>query len=113
MPDRYGTYHIDITLQAADKTAVKEMTALLHPLIKALGQSRKAFLSPLTRCWVEPSCDNPHHLVNYSSPTYLPPLGSSILRLWNNIQDALYTMRCSNFWVICANRLLGIGPHLQ
>jgi Tfp pilus assembly protein FimV len=49
LPDRCGTYHIDGTLQVADKSAVKEMPAMMHPLIKALEQARKAFLSPLTR----------------------------------------------------------------
>jgi hypothetical protein len=34
-------------LQVADKTAVKEMTALLLPLIKTLGTAKKAFLSLL------------------------------------------------------------------
>jgi hypothetical protein len=30
--DRQGRYHIDGTLQVADKSAIKEMTALLSPL---------------------------------------------------------------------------------
>jgi hypothetical protein len=89
------------------------MTALLHPLIKALGQSRKAFLSPLSRYWVKPCCDNPQHLVNYTSRAYLPALGSSIFRLWDNIRDALYKKSCSNFWVVCTNRRLGIGLRLS
>ncbi len=36
-----------------------------------------------------------------------------MFRLWDNIRDALYTRRCSNFRVVCTNRLIGIGPHLS
>jgi hypothetical protein len=98
----------------ADKSAVKEMTAMLHPLIKALGQARKAFLSPLSRYWVKPCCKNPLHLLNYSPPAYPPALGSSVFRLRDNIRDALYTRRCSNFCIICTSRrLLRIGPNLS
>jgi hypothetical protein len=79
--DRQGRYHIEGTLQVADKSAIKEMTAMLTPLIKALGQARKAFLAPLTRYWIRPCCDNVNHHLNYSSPTYLPALGASVFRL--------------------------------
>jgi hypothetical protein len=44
IPDKQGRYHIDGTLQVADKTAIKEMTALLSPLIKALGHARESVL---------------------------------------------------------------------
>jgi hypothetical protein len=97
----------------ADKTAVKEMTALLQPLIKAMGQAKKAFLSPLTRYWLKPCCDNQLHHLNYSAPTYLPALGASVFRLRDSIRDSLYTKRCPNFRVVCSNRLLGIGPDLS
>ncbi len=86
---------------------------MLQPLIKALGQAMKAFLSPLTRYWIKPCCGNPLHLTNYPSPAYLPALGSSVFRLCDYIRETLYTRRCSNFRVICANRLLGIGPNLN
>jgi hypothetical protein len=112
-PDSTGRYHINGTLQVADKTAVKEMTALLQPLIKALGQAKKAFLSPLTRYWLKPCCDNQLHHLNYSAPTYLPALGASVFRLRDSIRDSLYTKRCPNFRVVCCNRLLGIGPDLS
>jgi hypothetical protein len=112
-PDSTGRYHINGTLQVADKTAVKEMTAVLQPLIKALGQAKKAFLSPLTRYWLKPCCDNQLHHLNYSAPTYLPALGTSVFRLRDSIRDSLYTKRCPNFRVVCSNRLLGIGPDLS
>jgi hypothetical protein len=111
--DRQGRYHIEGTLQVADKTAIKEMTAMLTPLIKALGQARKASLAPLTRYWIRPCSDNVSHHLNYTSPTYLPALGASVFRLRDNIRDALYTRRSGNFWVVCANKLMGIGPHLS
>jgi hypothetical protein len=112
-PDYHGHYHIEGTLQVADKAAVKEMTGLLAPLLKALGQAKKTFLAPLTRYWLKPCCDDPLHHLNYAVPTYLPALGASVFRLRDNIRDALYTRRCSNFWVVCANRLIGIGPQLS
>jgi hypothetical protein len=100
-------------LQVADKAAIKEMTASLHPLVKALGQARKVFLSPLTRYWLKPFCDDTSHHLNYSSPTYLPAQGASVFRLRDNIRDCLFTCRTSNFRVVCSNKLLGIGPHLS
>jgi hypothetical protein len=112
-PDYHGHYHIDGTLQVADKAAVKEMTGLLAPLLKALGQAKKTFLAPLTRYWLKPCCDDPLHHLNYAAPTYLPALGASVFRLRDNIRDALYTRRCNNFRVVCANRLIGIGPQLS
>jgi hypothetical protein len=113
LPDRCGTYHIKGSLHVADKNAVKEMTTMLQLLVKALGQARKAFLSPLTQYWIKPCCEDPHHHTNYPSPTYLPALGASVFRLCDHIRDTLYTRRCSNFRVICTNRLLGIGPNLS
>ncbi len=112
-PDNCGRYHIDGTLQVADKAAIKEMTASLHPLIKALGQARKAFLSPLTRYWLKPCCDDTNHHLNYSAPAYLPALGASVFRLRDNIRDCLFTRRTSNFRVVCSNKLMGIGPQLS
>jgi lysophospholipase L1-like esterase len=112
-PDGCGKYHINGTLQVANKAAVKEMTTLLQPLIKALGTAKKAFLSPLTRYWLKPCCDNELHHLNYSAPTYLPALGASVFRLRDSIRDSLYTKRCPNFRVVCSNRLLGIGPDLS
>jgi hypothetical protein len=100
-------------LQIADKVAIKEMTTQLEPLIKVLGQAKKAFLSPLSRYWLKTCCDDPQHHLNYSAPNYLPALGASVFRLRDNIRDARYTRRCSNFWVICANCLIGIGPLLS
>ncbi len=47
-PDFRGAYHIDGTLQIADKAAVKEMTTLFFPLKKVLGQAKKALLAPPT-----------------------------------------------------------------
>jgi hypothetical protein len=38
-PDWSGKYHIEGTLQLADKSAIKEMTTLLQPLVKALGNA--------------------------------------------------------------------------
>jgi hypothetical protein len=97
------------------------MTSVLQPLIKALGQSKKAFLAPLTRYWLKPCCDNPLHHVNYSAATYLPALGASVFRLRDSIHDSLYTKRCPNFRVVCTQWLIDFwtttcsaaNPHLS
>ncbi len=73
----------------------------------------KAFLASLNRYCIKPCCDNVNHHVNYSSLSYLPALGSSVFRLRDNIRDALFMRRTSNFRVVCANKLMGIGPHLS
>ncbi len=111
--DQYGNYHITGSLQVADKDAIKEMVGLLAPLLKALGQMRKLFLTPLARYWLKPCCDNPDHHVNYSSSAYLPNLGATVFRLREFIRDSLFTKRSSNFRVICPNRMLGLGPMLD
>ncbi len=76
-PDFDGAYryHIDGTLQIADKAAVKEMTTPFFPLKKALGQAKKALLTPLTGYWLKPCCDDSLHHLNDAAPTYLPALG--------------------------------------
>ncbi len=86
---------------------------MLLPLIKVLGQAKKAFLAPLTRYWLRPCCDVPLDPLNYSAPTYLPALGASVFWLQDSIRDALYTKRCCNFRVVCTNKLIGIGPDLS
>jgi hypothetical protein len=112
-PDGTGVYHMTGTLQVADKTGVKEMTSVLLSLIRAFGQSKKAFLAPLTRYWLKPYCDDPLHHTNYLAATYLPALGASVFRLRDSIRDDLYTKRCSNFRVVCTNKLIGIGLDLS
>jgi hypothetical protein len=53
--DKYGRYRIDGILQVAEnRAAIKEMTAMLHALIKSLGQAKMAFLAPLLRYWLKP-----------------------------------------------------------
>ncbi len=111
--DSHRRYHINGTLQVADKVAIKEMTAILLPLIKALGQARKAFLSLLTHQWLKPCCNGMNYHLKYSAPTYLPALGASVFRLRDNIRDALFTRRTSNCRVVCSNKLMGIGPQLS
>jgi lysophospholipase L1-like esterase len=46
-------------------------------------------------------------------PPYLPALGASVFRLRDSICDALFTKRCTNFRVICDNKLISIGPDLS
>ncbi len=89
------------------------MVGVLSPAIKAIGQARKIFLTPLARYWLKPCCSDPAHHTNYSAPDYLPALGSNVFRLSEHIRDALYTRRVSNFRVLCPNRMLGLGPALE
>jgi hypothetical protein len=97
----------------ADKAAVKEMASLRSPLIKVIGQLRKVFLIPLAHYWLKPCCDNTEHHTNYTSPNYLPALGSNIFRLREHIRYALFARRTSNFRMLCPNRVLGLGPLLE
>jgi hypothetical protein len=65
------------------------------------------------RYWLKTCFNDPLHHLNYSAPTYLPALGASVFWLHDNICDALYTRRCSNFRVVCTNKLISIGPQLS
>jgi hypothetical protein len=40
-------------------------------------------------------------------------LGANVFRLQEYICESLYTKGTSNFKVVCANKLLGIGPNLS
>ncbi len=111
--DTRGRFHVDGPLLLADKQGIRDLTRQLIPLIKALGCSRKLFLTPLARYWLKPCCQDETHHTNFSASHYLPALGSNIFRLRDFIRDSLYTKRTSNFRVICPNRMLGIGPHLS
>jgi hypothetical protein len=111
--DRNGTYHIDSSLVVADKPAVKGLVNLTVPLLKCLGNSRKLFLTPLTRYWVTPCCNNPQHHINYCLPGYLPRLGEAIHQLRDSIRDSLFTKRVPNFRVLCPNRMVGIGQRQE
>jgi hypothetical protein len=53
--DTAGLYHIDGPLLLAVKAGVKDLTAKLFSLIKALGASKKLVLLPLGRYWCAPS----------------------------------------------------------
>ncbi len=49
--DQKGIYHIDGRLVVADKDDDKEFMALLLPLLKVIGASKKLVLAPLSRMW--------------------------------------------------------------
>ncbi len=61
--DKKGIYHIDGCLVVANKDAVKELTALLLPLLKVIGASMKLVVAPL---WLAPCCDDEDHVVELS-----------------------------------------------
>jgi hypothetical protein len=96
-------------LLGSDKAGIKELTAMLIPLIRALCGARKIFLAPLSRDWVDPCCGDPAHLTNYRSAEFLPKLGAATSVLKEYIRDSLYTRHTSNFRVLCPNRILGIA----
>jgi hypothetical protein len=104
-----GHYHINWELLVSDKAGIKELTAMLVPLIRALCGAKKIFLAPLSRYWVDPCCGDPAHLTNYRTADFLPKLGSATSVLKEYIRDSLYTRHTSNFRVLCPNRILGIG----
>jgi hypothetical protein len=87
------------------------MTALLHPLIKSLGQAKKAFLSPLTRYWLKPFCDDVKHHLNYSGLTYWPALGGSVLIF--SVRGKVLTMNWLNFELTTATYAHRVSAHFQ
>jgi hypothetical protein len=107
--DRAGTYHIDGSLVVADKAAVKDLVQQFAPVLKALGNSRKLFMTPLARYWVAPCCGDPAHTVNYHTIGFLPRLGDAIAGLRDSIRDALFVRKVPNFRVLCPNRMVGVG----
>ncbi len=64
--DKKGIYHIDGSLVVASKDAVKELTALLLPLLKMIGASMKLVLAPLSHYLLVPCCDDEDHVVELS-----------------------------------------------
>jgi hypothetical protein len=75
--DSAGHYHINGKLLVSDKAGIKELTAMLIPLIRALCGAKNIFLAPLSRYWVDPCCGDPAHLTNYRSAEFLPKLGAA------------------------------------
>ncbi len=108
-----GTYHIDGELTVADKPAIKNLVAQLTPLLKALGNSRKIFLTPPARYWVGPCCGDTQHHMNYSTPGCLPKLGEAVHALRDNIRDSLHPRCTLNFRVLRPNRMVGVGQRSQ
>jgi hypothetical protein len=111
--DNCSSYHIDGPLLLANKQGIRDLSSQLTPLVKALGCSRKIFLTPLARYWLKPCCQDEAHHVNFSASSFLPALGLNIFWLRDLIKNSPFTKRTSNFRVLCPNRILGIGPHLS
>jgi hypothetical protein len=104
-----GKFHVIGELVVADKAGIKNLAGKLVPLLKALGGAKKLVLSPLSRYWLDPCCEDPTHVTNYKTVGYLPRLGSATSALKDFIRDSLYTRRIQNFRVVCPNKILGIG----
>ncbi len=102
-------YHVIGELVVADKAGIKDLAGKLVPLLKALGGSKKLILSPLSRYWLDPCCEDPTHVTNYRTVGYLPRLGSATSALKDFIRDSFYMRRIQNFRVVCPNKILGIG----
>jgi hypothetical protein len=107
--DRHGLYHIDSSLVVAGKPIVQDLISQMGPLIRALGTSRKIFLTPLARYWVCPFCNDPGHVTNYRTVGYLPRFGEFVYALRNHVQDSLFTRKVPNFRVLCPNHMIGMG----
>jgi hypothetical protein len=111
--DRSGTYHVDGSLVVADKPAVKDLVHQLLPLLHALGETKKIFLTPLARYWVNPCCGDPSHVTNYHTTGFLPRLGSAVADLRDFIRDALFVKKIKHFRVLCPNKMIGVGKRKQ
>ncbi len=97
----------------ADKAAVKDLVQQIAPVLKALGNLRKLIMMPLARYWVAPCCGDPTHTVNYHTVGFLPRLGDAIASLRDSIRDAFFVKKVPNFWVLCPNRMIGVGQRRQ
>jgi hypothetical protein len=104
-----GPYRIEGSLWVADKYTVKNLTARLGPVIRALDRIRKLFITPLLRYWSAPCCNQRGHISNFGLGRYLGALGESVQELRLFIRDSLFTRKVSNYRVICPNRILGLG----
>jgi hypothetical protein len=111
--EQYGTYHIDGNLTFADESVVKDLVVTLSSLLQVLGGNRKLILTSLACYRVTPCCCDMDHLTNYRTPWYLPHLGVAVSALRDHRRDSLYTRRIPNFWVLCPNRIFGMGIHGQ
>ncbi len=76
--DRQGRYHVDGSLVVADKATVRDLLTTAGPVIRALGNAQKVFLTPLARYWVSPCCSDTAHVTNYHTVGYLPKLGEAV-----------------------------------
>jgi hypothetical protein len=108
--DSAGIYHVDGPLLVADKAGIKDLTAKLATLLQELGGCKKLVLTPLARYWLSPCCDNVDHVSNYREKNYLPKLNMAVSGLQDYIRDSLYTCCISNYWVLCPNKMIGLGP---
>ncbi len=107
--DRQGKYHVDGSLVVADKATVRDLLTTAGPLLKALGNAQKVFLTPLARYWVNPCCSDPSHVTNYRTLGFLPKLGEAIYALRDHVRDFLFIKKTPCFRVLCPNRMLGMG----
>jgi hypothetical protein len=107
--DRQGRYHVDGSLVVADKATVRDLLSMIGPVIRALGNARKVFLTPLARYWVGPCCGDPAHITNYHTVGYLPKLGKAVYALRDHVRDFLFIKKTPCFRVLCPNRMMGMG----
>jgi hypothetical protein len=109
--DWQGRYHVDgsLDLVVADKATVRDLLSTTGPVIRALGNSRKIFLTPLARYWVSPCCGDTGHVTNYHTVGYLPKLGEAVYALRDYVRDFLFIKKTPCFRVLCPNHMMGMG----
>jgi hypothetical protein len=71
-------YYVEGRLSVASKDNVKELFNAIVLILKAVGDCRKIILSPLSRYWRGPCCNDSSHHLNYNEPTYLRDLGNAV-----------------------------------
>jgi hypothetical protein len=92
--DQKGIYHIDGRLVVANKDTVKELTALLLPLLKMIGASMKLVLAPLSHYWLVPCCDDEDHVVGHNSSAYIM---TESMHWEGYIRNCLFTPKIANY----------------
>jgi hypothetical protein len=100
---------VDGSLVVADKATVRDLLSTIGPVIRALWNARKVFLTPLARYWVGPCCRDTAHVTNYHTVGYLPKLGEAVYALRDHVRDFLFIKKTPCFRVLCPNRMMGMG----
>jgi hypothetical protein len=108
-----GKWHIEGSLQCADRSEVKQLFGSVAGLLRAAGESEKLIVSPLVRYCARPCCLDPGHVTNMGSPDYAKLLSEQLSAVNDWLKDMAFFKRIRNFKVICPNKLLNANKSVE